>query len=161
MDDGRGGGRRGGAAARSGRGAGHRRVSYSTPAKGASAAGDHLVVVAWPSAQRVATFSAEEVPAPVQRSGPSVVRGHLRLAPPPGARPATESRARLVLRAVVSTLVVLLRSIAAQLGAVLALAPVAWRRAPLGRRASPLSTRQARVIPFQPRRHPQQQAIPR
>jgi hypothetical protein len=136
-------------------------VSYITRAPGASEAGDHLVVVAWPSAQRVSTFSARGGFRTVQRSGSSVVRGHLRLAPPPGARPAVESRARLVLRAVLTTLVVLLRSVAARIGAALALAPVAWRRAPLGRRASPLASRQARVIPFQPRRHPQQQAIPR
>jgi hypothetical protein len=94
-------------------------------------------------------------------SGPSVIRGHLRLAPPPGARPAAESRPVLILRAALAAVAIVCRSIAALVGAVLALAPLAWRRAPLGRRASALAPRQARVIPFQPRRRTQQQAIPR
>jgi hypothetical protein len=67
----------------------------------------------------------------------------------------------LLLRAALSALAIFVRSVAARAGAALALVPVAWWRAPLGRRASPIASRQARVIPFQPRRHPQQQAIPR
>jgi hypothetical protein len=39
-----------------------------------------------------------------------------------------------------------------------ALAPVAWRRAPVGVRLRPFRVREARVIPFQ---RPRQKALPR
>jgi hypothetical protein len=45
----------------------------------------------------------------------------------------------------------------AWLSAALAMLPLVWRRAPLGRRLNRQPRRDARVIPFQPRR----QALPR
>jgi hypothetical protein len=95
----------------------------------------------------------------VQLSGPRAARGHLRLATAP-ARPSVESRAVLIIRAVIASVLVAWRSAAAFIGAVLALAPLVWRRAPVGRRARAMAPRQARVIPFQPRRR-SQQALPR
>ncbi len=90
-------------------------------------------------------------------SGPSVSRGHLRLASLPAAPRRVESRAMLFVRAAAAALAMLWLTAAAWLSAALALAPLAFRRAPLGRRVSPMPPREARVIPFQPRR----QALPR
>lgn len=95
----------------------------------------------------------------MQHSGPRAVRGHLRLATAP-VRPTVESRASLILRALIASVVLAWRAAAALAGAVLALAPLAWRRAPVGRRAHTMAPREARIIPFQPR-HPRQQALPR
>ena len=95
----------------------------------------------------------------MQLSGPRVARGHLRLATAL-ASPSVESRAVLLVRALVASILVAWRAAAALVGAALALAPLVWRRAPVGRRARTMAPREARVIPFQPRR-PQQQAMPR
>lgn len=84
-------------------------------------------------------------------SGPSASRGHLRLAV--AVTPHhVDSRAVLFLRAAAAAIVMLWLTTAAWLSAALALAPLVWRRAPLGRRVRPMPPREARVIPFQPRR---------
>jgi hypothetical protein len=92
----------------------------------------------------------------VPHSGPTVSRGHLRLASTPAPR-RVERRAVLLVRAAGAALALLWLTAAAWISAALALAPLAWRRAPLGRRVRPIPPREARVIPFQPRR----QALPR
>lgn len=89
--------------------------------------------------------------------GPQLARGHLRLAAPPQARRRADSRLLLLARALVAAARVAFRSVVAWWGAALALAPLLWRRAPLGRRARPAAPRAARVIPFQRVR----QAVPR
>jgi hypothetical protein len=63
----------------------------------------------------------------------------------------------LLLRAFASSLLLAWLTAVAWLSAALALAPLVWRRAPLCRRVHPMPPREARVIPFQPRR----QALPR
>jgi hypothetical protein len=62
-----------------------------------------------------------------------------------------------VLRALLAAAAVLWFTILGWIGGTLALVPLMWRRAPLGRRLHPRQPREARIIPFQPRRH----AIPR
>ncbi|BDG01655.1 hypothetical protein [Anaeromyxobacter oryzae] len=91
-------------------------------------------------------------------SGPQVARGHLRLAPAPAGRPRPEKRFVLAFRALAVALRVAWVTATAWIAAALALTPLLWRRAPLGRRLRPQARREARVIPFQPRR---QQAMPR
>jgi hypothetical protein len=62
----------------------------------------------------------------------------------------------LLVRAFLSTLVLLAATAVAWLASAAALAPVLWRRAPLGRRVTPIRPREARILKFQPR-----QALPR
>jgi hypothetical protein len=64
----------------------------------------------------------------------------------------------LLLRAVLAALSLAFLSLLAWLSAVLALVPLAWRRAPVGVRLRPLRPREARIIPFQ---RPRQKAVPR
>jgi hypothetical protein len=87
----------------------------------------------------------------VPHSGPTVSRGHLRLASDPAPR-RVELRAVLLVRAAGAAIALLWLTAAAWISATVALAPLAWRRAPLGRRVRPIPPREARVIPFQPRR---------
>jgi hypothetical protein len=94
----------------------------------------------------------------VPHSGPQVARGHLRLATAPSGRRSPDNRFILALRALAVALRVAWITAAAWVSASLALTPLLWRRAPLGRRLRPQPRREARVIPFQPRR---QQAMPR
>lgn len=89
--------------------------------------------------------------------GPPAARGHLRLAAPPAARPRAESRLLLLAAAAAARLALFLATFLAWTSTALALAPLLWRRAPLGGRLRPLRTREARVIRLQPR----QQALPR
>lgn len=84
-------------------------------------------------------------------------RRHLRLAPAPGPRGSPEGRLALLARTLVATVALVLVTARAWVAATLALFPLLWRRAPLGRRLTPLAKREARVIPFQRRR----QAMPR
>jgi hypothetical protein len=86
-----------------------------------------------------------------------VARGHLRIATAPVARPRAERRLLLLLRALATTVALAWLTLVAWSSAAVALAPLLWRRAPLGRRVHPMPPRQARIIPFQPRR----QALPR
>lgn len=85
-------------------------------------------------------------------------RGHLRLAGTPAEPPRAESRVLLLARSAAAAVVLFFLTLLAWTSAVLALAPLAWRRAPLGVRLRPLRPREARVIPFQPR---QRKALPR
>jgi hypothetical protein len=62
----------------------------------------------------------------------------------------------LLARAVAASLALLAATAVAWLVTAAALAPLLWRRAPLGRRVTPIRAREARVIKFQPR-----QALPR
>lgn len=95
-------------------------------------------------------------------SGPPVARGHLRLAPPPAAPARRDARLFLLARAFATTLALALATAVAWMSAALALAPLLWRRAPLGGRLRPLRAPDARIIPFPSRRPPeQQQALPR
>lgn len=84
-------------------------------------------------------------------------RRHLRLAPAPGPRATVEGRLVLFARALAAAMAIALVTARAWLAATIALFPLLWRRAPLGRRVTPLARREARVIPFQRRR----QAMPR
>ncbi len=93
----------------------------------------------------------------MQHHGPNAARRHLRLAGPPEEGRLDENRAVLVVRAALSTLALLILTLAALASAALALMPVLWRRAPLGCRLRPLRPSEARIIPFQPR----QRALPR
>jgi hypothetical protein len=86
-----------------------------------------------------------------------VARGHLRLASSPSGRGRLEHRFLLFLRAFGAGLAIAWFTVAAWIAVTLALVPLLWRRAPLGRRLRPPERREARVIPFQPRR----QALPR
>jgi hypothetical protein len=95
----------------------------------------------------------------VPHSGPPATRGHLRLAAPPAAPPRAESRLVLLVVAAAARLALFLTTVVAWTSTALALAPLLWRRAPLGGRLRPLRTREARVIRLQPRQ--QQQALPR
>jgi hypothetical protein len=93
----------------------------------------------------------------VTHSGPQAARGHLRLATAAaGRRP--ENRFALAVRALAVAFRVAWVTATAWMAAALALSPLLWRRSPLGRRIRPQVRREARVIPFQPRR---QQALPR
>ncbi len=85
-------------------------------------------------------------------SGPPVSRGHLRLAVIPDAPQRVDGRLVLFVRAAATALAMVWITVAAWLSAAIALAPLVWRRAPLGRRVRPMAPREARVIPFQPRR---------
>ena len=92
----------------------------------------------------------------MQHPGTPFVRGHLRLASAPlghgpGRRMARNVRAWLI------TPVAFLAALAAWSWAALALLPLLARRAPVGRRLRQRPPREARVIPFQPRRR----AVPR
>jgi hypothetical protein len=92
----------------------------------------------------------------VQEPGTPFARGHLRLASAPishgvGRRMAAHMRAGLAM------LLALLSTLAAWFMAALALLPLLTRRAPAGRRLRQRPAREARVIPFQPRRR----AVPR
>jgi hypothetical protein len=87
----------------------------------------------------------------VAHPGLPASRGHLRLAVAAAPR-RVDSRLVLLLRAAAAALAMLWLTAAAWLTAALALAPLVWRRAPLGRRVRPMPPREARVIPFQPRR---------
>ena len=94
-------------------------------------------------------------------SGPPAQR-HLRLAPPPAEPPRADARILLYFRAAVASVALVLATIVAWTSGALALVPLLWRRSPVGGRLRPLHAREARVIPFQPRRaQPQQQALPR
>jgi hypothetical protein len=91
--------------------------------------------------------------------GPPAARGHLRLAGPPAdPRRTVENRVVLLFRAVVSAIALTFLTVVAAVSAALALAPLAWRRAPVGVRLRPLRPREARVIPFARAR---QKALPR
>lgn len=89
--------------------------------------------------------------------GPPATRGHLRLAPPPAERPRAENKALLRVTGALARLALLFTTLVAWTSTALALAPLLWRRAPLGGRLQPLRTREARILKFQPR----QQALPR
>ncbi len=89
-----------------------------------------------------------------------IVRSHLRLATTPAARRRSESRVALLARVLVVAAVTAWITLAAWVVATLALLPLTWRRAPLGRRLRPPAPREARVIPFQPRQ-PRQRALTR
>ncbi len=88
-----------------------------------------------------------------------IAHGHLRLATPPDAH-RSDGRAALLARVLVVAAVAAGNTLAAWIAATLALLPLTWRRAPLGRRLHPPAPREARVIPFQPRQ-PRQRALPR
>ncbi len=91
--------------------------------------------------------------------GPPAARGHLRLAGPPvERRPVVESRALLLLRAAAAAAVLALLTAFAWFCAAVALAPIVWRRSPVGVRLRPLRAREARIIPFH---RPRQKALPR
>jgi hypothetical protein len=85
------------------------------------------------------------------------VRNHLRLVGTPIERSSADARPLLYARALATALALALFTWLSLLAAALALVPVAWRRGPLGVRLRPIRPREARVIPFQPRR----QALPR
>lgn len=95
-------------------------------------------------------------------SCPPATRGHLRLAPPPAAPAPRDARVLLMARAAAAGLALVIATLVAWWSIAVALAPVLWRRAPLGGRLRPLRAPDARVIPF-PQRRPQeqQQALPR
>ncbi len=95
----------------------------------------------------------------MSQSGPPAARGHLRLAGPPAERrPVAESRTVLLVRAAAAAVVLVLLTAFAWISAVLALVPIALRRAPVGVRLRPLRPREARIIPFH---RPRQKALPR
>jgi hypothetical protein len=79
-------------------------------------------------------------------------RAHLRLASAPAARAASEGRLLHRLRALGAAVALAVATLAAWWSTALALAPVLWRRFPAGRRLRAQAPREARVIPFQPRR---------
>lgn len=92
-------------------------------------------------------------------SGTPAARGHLRLAGPPADRRHTvESRALLLLRAVLAALALAVLTLLAWVSVALALLPLAWRRAPTGVRLRPIRPREARIISFERAR---QKALPR
>jgi hypothetical protein len=92
----------------------------------------------------------------VQHPGTPFARGHLRLASAP-ARRGMGRRVAAHVRAWLAILAAFLVTLAAWLMAALALLPLLARRAPVGRRLRQRPPREARVIPFQPRRR----ALPR
>jgi hypothetical protein len=93
----------------------------------------------------------------VPTPGPQAARAHLHLASAPAGRRPVESRLALTASALLIAISVTWLTVVAWIAATLALLPLAWHRAPLGRRLRPRPPREARVIPFQPRR----QALPR
>jgi hypothetical protein len=86
---------------------------------------------------------------------------HLRLAPPPTEPRRQDGKVLLLARATAATLALFFATVVALAASGLALAPLLWRRAPLRGRLRPIRTPEARVIPFEPRRQQQQQALPR
>ena len=84
-------------------------------------------------------------------SGTTLARGHLRLASAP-AVPGPGRRLARWLQAAVATLAVLWFTLQAWWAAVWSLLPLLTRTAPVGRRLRQRPPREARVIPFQPRR---------
>ncbi|HET8734586.1 MAG TPA: hypothetical protein VFM45_12540 [Anaeromyxobacteraceae bacterium] len=87
-----------------------------------------------------------------------LARGHLRLAPTPApvAR-RRDGRAALVARGLLVSVTLAWLALVALVSAAVALLPLLWTGAPLGRRLRPPAPREARIIPFQARR----QALPR
>jgi hypothetical protein len=93
----------------------------------------------------------------VQQLGNTLSRGHLRLASGPTS-PGPGKRLALRLRALGAALAVLWSTLLSGLGTLLALLPLLFRPAPVGRRVQQRRPpREARIIPFQPRRR----AVPR
>ncbi len=92
----------------------------------------------------------------MQHPGTQFARGHLRLASAPVTHGPGRRLARH-LRAWLSILFAFFVALAAWSMAALALLPLLVRRAPVGRRLRQRPPREARVIPFQPRRR----ALPR
>ena len=90
----------------------------------------------------------------MKHPGSSAERRHLRLVGTPDEGLPPVGKALLVVRAAVSAVALLFLTVVARVSAVVALAPLVWRRAPVGRRARPP---RARVIPFEPARR----ALPR
>jgi hypothetical protein len=88
----------------------------------------------------------------VSLSSPPPSRAHLRLASPAADRPSADGRLVLRVRAIGAALALVLATVAAWLSTALALAPLLCRRGPAGRRLRAQAPREARVIPFQPRR---------
>ncbi len=88
---------------------------------------------------------------PVPGRPSTASRSHLRLATVPPPRRAGERRLFLLLRAAFAAVALLWVTLVAWGAATVALLPLAFRRAPLGRRLRP-PRRDARVIPFQPGR---------
>jgi hypothetical protein len=82
---------------------------------------------------------------------PSIAGSHLRLATEPSPRRRGEGRILLFLRALLAASVLTWVTLVAWGATAIALAPLLWRRAPLGRRLRPPRA-EARVIPFQPGR---------
>ncbi|HEY6001960.1 MAG TPA: hypothetical protein VIV57_03735 [Anaeromyxobacter sp.] len=62
----------------------------------------------------------------------------------------------LLVRATLAALALLVATAVAWIVTFAALAPLFWRRAPLGRRVTPIRAREARIIKLRPR-----QALPR
>ena len=93
------------------------------------------------------------MPASGRRSIPG---SHLRLATAPSPRRRGDGRVALFLRAVLAAFVLTWLTLLAWGAATIALLPLAWHRAPLGRRLRPPRP-EARVIPFQPGKR----AVPR
>jgi hypothetical protein len=87
----------------------------------------------------------------VVSSGTTLTRGHLRLASAPAAT-GPGRRLALQLRGLAATLSVLWSTLQAWWSAAWALLPLLLRPAPVGRRLRQRLRREARVIPFQPRR---------
>lgn len=85
-------------------------------------------------------------------SGQPPSRGHLRLASAPVGRLRGDGRSLLRLRSIAAALAIALATLAMWLTTAVALVPVLWRRDPVGRRLRAQAPREARVIPFQPRR---------
>jgi hypothetical protein len=79
-------------------------------------------------------------------------RAHLRLATVTAARAPADGPFLLRARALGAALLLALTTVLAWLSTALALAPLVWRRRPAGRRLHARPAREARVIPFQPRR---------
>jgi hypothetical protein len=92
----------------------------------------------------------------VQRFGSPFARGHLRLASAPAVHGPGRRIARRV-RAWLTALALLLTTLAGWFMAALALAPLLVRRSPVGHRLRRHAPREARIIPFQPRKR----ALPR
>lgn len=92
----------------------------------------------------------------MQHLGTPFARGHLRLASAPVRRGPGRWMAAHA-RAWLSILASFLATLVAWFMATLALLPLLGRRAPVGRRLRRQAPREARIIPFQPRRR----ALPR
>ena len=83
---------------------------------------------------------------------PPPSRAHLRLAPLSADRARADGRLLLRVRALGAAVALALATVVAWLSMALALAPLLWRHGPAGRRLRAQAPREARVIPFQPRR---------